>query len=193
MILDVIKQFNWVDVFIVITFIRTVYIAVKRGLPVEVFKLIGTVTALFLAIHYYTAFSDWSSERIRLDKVPLEFADFLCFLILAGLGYLFVLIFRSIFCRFIKMEAVPQLNKWGGLVIGLLRGYFLVSFLVFMLFISSIGYFSASVKKSYSGKNFFYAAVGTYNWLWDSIISRFSPDGDSNKTIPEIQERLEEK
>ena len=54
MIVEIIKQFNWVDIFVIILSVRVLYIAVKNGLPVELFKLLGTIAAIYLSLHYYT-------------------------------------------------------------------------------------------------------------------------------------------
>ena len=79
--LKVMKQFNWVDIFSLILIFRICYIASKRGMSVEFFKLLGTIFSIYLALHYYTLISDWIQELVRElvpQRVPLDFFDFLC-------------------------------------------------------------------------------------------------------------------
>jgi uncharacterized membrane protein required for colicin V production len=193
MLLDILKQFNWVDIVVIILLLRIGYIAFKNGLLIELFKLLGTTLAIYLALHYYTTFSDWINQRLPIlrEKVPFEFLDFLSFLALAILGYLIFVLLRSMFYRVInKIEAVPQLNHWGGLVLGLARGILFNSLIIFMLVISSIDYFKNNATDSYLDHRLFKIAPATYSWLWNSFMSKFMPNERFNKTILEIQEDL---
>ncbi len=52
MLLNIIKQLNWVDIFVLIVLLRTAYISRKAGLPREFFKLLGTVLAIYLSLHF---------------------------------------------------------------------------------------------------------------------------------------------
>ncbi len=194
MILNIIKQFNWVDIFVIILSFRILYIAIKSGLPVELFKLLGTIASIYLSLHYYTILSDWIAGLVPAtkDKMPLEFIDFLSFAILAIAAYLVFVLLRSIFYRFIKMEAVPRLNKWGGFILGLARAYLLVGLIIFMSVISSIAYFKNSVNKSYSGKYFFKVAPGVYGGIWNGFMSKFMNKEKFNKTIPEVEDDFEQ-
>ncbi|MBM3246612.1 MAG: CvpA family protein [Candidatus Omnitrophica bacterium] len=191
MLLDILKQFNWVDVLVIILLIRICYAAINNGFSAEVFKLLGTIVAIYLSLHYYTQLSDWlQAHGGKTEKLPLEFLDFLLFTLLVIVGYLIFVLLRSIFYRFIKMEAAPNLNKWGGLVLGIFRGYLLAGLVVFILVISSVTYLKTSVKNSYTGKPLFKVAVNTYSWLWNSITSKFMPGEKFNNTILEAREGL---
>ncbi len=189
--LEIARQFNWVDILVIILLLRIGYIAIKNGIAAEFFKLPGIISAIYLSLHYYTALSDWIKSYVfAKQKMPLRFLDFLVCLVLAIIGYLIFVLLRSIFCRFVKMEAVPTLSKWGGLVLGVARGFLLVSLVVFMLAISSISYLKNSVKNSYSGQQLFNVATGTYSWLFNAVASKFIPGEKFNKTIFEDQEDL---
>lgn len=190
MLLNIIKQFNWVDILAVVIFFRILYVAAKNGLPVEFFKLLGTISALYLGLHYYTAASDWLRQRLLgiNEKMPLEFLDFLSGIVLVMAGYLIFVLLRSVFYRFIKMEAVPGLSKWGGLVLGFLRAYLLLGLIIFMLVISSIAYFKKSVSGSYSGARLFRVAPEAYGWLWNNLASKFMSQEKFNPTVFEVQE-----
>ena len=189
MLLDILKQFNWLDVFIVILLIRICYIAFSSGFTIEFFKLVGTLAAIYLPMHYYTQLSDWAVRFLPLpkDNVPLEFIDFVCFLLLAVTGYCIFMAVRVVFYRFIQLKAVPNLNMWGGLILGAARGFLLAGLITFMLVISSISYLKKSAINSYSSKYLLNVAPGTYSFLWKGLFSKFMTSEEENKTVLEIQ------
>jgi uncharacterized membrane protein required for colicin V production len=177
MLLEMIKQFNWLDILIIIILFRIGYIATKIGIPVEFFKFLATIVALYLSLHYYTNLSDWLVQRVP---------NFLSFLFLAIVGYLILVPPRMVFSRFIKMEATPNLNKWGGLVLGIARGFLLVSLVTFTLVISGSGYLKKSVTNSYLARRVFNVAPKTYAWLWKAIVSKFMSGEKLNEAIPSL-------
>jgi membrane protein required for colicin V production len=184
-LLSTLKQFNWVDIFVVIIFIRICYVSLKSGFPVELFKFLGVVLAIYLSLHYYTSSADFIDARIK--KVPLEFSNLFSFAVLAILGNLIFVLLRSIFYRFIHMEAVPQLNKWGGFILGIARGILVISLLTFILVMSNIGYLKRSVANSYSGEYFLRVAPNIYSGLWNNLISKFMTKEKFNKAVLDIQ------
>ncbi|MBN2830754.1 MAG: CvpA family protein [Candidatus Omnitrophica bacterium] len=189
MIFNVLKNFNWLDICILIIIFRVLYIAIKNGFTAELFKFFGIICAIYLSMHYYTAITDFIRGKIPVEeKMPLEFLDFLIFLILALTGnFLFVLL-RNAVNNLIKIEAVSTLNKWGGLFLGALRSVLLASIIVFALTISSIPYFKQSVKRSYIGPRIISVGVDTYSWLWNSIFSRFLASERVNRIVLEVKE-----
>jgi len=188
MLVGVIKQFNWVDVLVIIIMIRICYVAVKSGLAVEIFKALGTICAIYLSLHYYTALSDFCKDRIAPGNVmPLEFLDFIFFVLLVIAGYLAFVVLRQVFSRFIKTDAVPQLMVLGGLILGICRAFLLASLIAFMLVISTISYFKASVEKSYLGGTVFKIAPKVYAGLWNGVFSKFMTQEKINRTVFDVQ------
>ncbi len=167
MLLEILNKLNWVDLVLIVIFLRVVWIGTRTGLPIELFKFLGTVSATYLALHYFTIFSDSLKHILPLTvkASPIELIDFVSFVILVITGYLIFTALRFLFYRFLKMEAVPLLSRWGGFILGIARGILLTSLIVFMLVISSISYFKNSCARSYSGKTLFNLAPQAYNWL----------------------------
>ncbi|PIP18921.1 MAG: hypothetical protein COT38_01550 [Candidatus Omnitrophica bacterium CG08_land_8_20_14_0_20_41_16] len=191
MLLNTLKQFNWLDIFILIMIFRICYIALKAGFPIEVFKFLGSLTAIYVSMHYYTMLSDFIKSRIPIEEnMPLEFIDFLVFLLLAISGYLLFVLLRSVFSHFIKIEAVSALNKWGGLILGLFRSILLVSLIFFTLAISSVSYLKDSVKRSYLGPRLFSIAPDTYAWAWNNLASKFINSEKQNNVVLEVKKEI---
>ncbi|MFA6350489.1 MAG: CvpA family protein [Candidatus Omnitrophota bacterium] len=191
MLIDILKQLNWLDIFVLILMIRVIYIATAKGFIAELFKLIGVLAAIYLSFHYYTFFADFIRSKLPVEeRMPLQFLDFLCFSILAVLGYSIFAILRSVLFNLIKMDAVPRLQKWGGFVLGIFRAWLLCGLIIYMLAISSVVYLHKSVVTSYFGNNLFYAPVNTYSFLWNNIMSKFLAGEQFNKTVDQVREGM---
>ena len=185
-LLDILKQFNWVDIFFVVLLIRICYVSVKNGFPAELFKLLGTLLAVYLSLHYYIDLSGYITSYTNAKNLSLEYLTVISFAALAILGYFVFALLGKIFSRFLKMEAAPKLNKWGGLILGMARSFLLMSLIIFIFLVSSNQYLMHSVNNSYSGKRLFKIAPAAYTWLWDSVMSKFRAQEKFNSAVLEV-------
>jgi uncharacterized membrane protein required for colicin V production len=192
MLLDIIKQFYWLDILLIIILFRIGYIAFKNGLTMEIFKFFGSIAAIYVPMHYYSVFSDWIIKKIPLigEKTPLQFLDFISFTCLAIISYVIFILMRIVFNRFIQMKAAQNLNRWGGLILGIARGFLLTGVITFMLAISCVSYLKQSVINSYSAKYLLKIAPATYSWLWNGFFSKIAPSEKFNETILEVQKDI---
>ncbi len=183
--MDAIKEFNWVDVLIIALLFRVLYVAVKKGFVVELFKLLGTLVALYLSLHYYIQLSDLLVNSPGVQNMPVEFVNFISFSFLAAIGYVLFMLLRQTVCHLLKVEALTQLDRWGGLLLGVGRGFLLVVLISYLLLISSIGYLGRSVYKSYFGSRFLKAAPAVYSFIWNGIMSKFMGSEKLNQAVQE--------
>ncbi|MFH0918358.1 MAG: CvpA family protein [Candidatus Omnitrophota bacterium] len=193
MIPEILSQFNFLDFIVLIIAFRICYIAARMGLSVEIFKLCGTIFSLFISLHYYTTLSDLIRQRFWPKATPLEFMDFVVFLLLVGVGYLSFVGLRSVLYRFVQLNAIPKVNQFAGLILGIGRGFLVIGLLSFALSISSVSYLSGSVKHSYLASQAITIAPQTYNWLWSSILSKFSAHEKFNSTVMEALDKFNRK
>ena len=190
-ILDFIKQCNWVDVFVVIVLMRTTYIAIKNGIFISFFKLLGTLFACYLSLHYYIRLADLLKKYIPNSAVvSLEAWDFFSVLILMLVGHLVFVVLRETFFRFIKAETVSFLNRWGAMILGVARGFIFVSLVIFLLSIPLVNYLTQSVKDSFSGKHVIKVSVGVYSYFWKNLVAKFMPTEKFNQVVTEVQEEI---
>lgn len=183
-----IEHFNWIDIGVIILLFRVCYIALKNGLIAEFFKTLGTIFAIYISFHYYTPLSALIRSRIASgQETVFPFMDFVIFVILGIAAYLVFVFFREAFSHFIKTEALPSVNKYGGLFLGIARAFLLIGLIMFTLVISSIDYLKNSVNNSSSGNRLLKIAPTAYTLLWDNVVSKFSGGDDFNKTILEVQ------
>jgi len=186
-LLEFLKQINWLDIFLVILLIRICYISTRNGLPDQLFWFLGTIGAIYISLHYYVGFADFIGKRFLLTEIPIEYRQTISFVLLALAGYVLFVLLQKIFSRFIKMEATPRLNKYGGIVLGVIRG-FLVSGLIFFIFLmSTVVYLQHSVHTSYAGRHLSRIAPATYSWLWNNLMSKFMPSEKFNSAVLKIK------
>jgi uncharacterized membrane protein required for colicin V production len=189
MLFESLRKINWLDIFVIILIFRICYIAFKSGFINELFKLSGTILAIYLSLHYYTSLSEAlvkNSVFIR-ENIPVEMSDFLVFLFFACSGYLLFVLLRLAVQKWIKVEATALLNKWGGFILGLGRSLLLAGLVIFALSVSSIGYFQRSVKLSFSGPDLRKIPVGTYSSLWNGFASKFMGNEKFNNNVTDTK------
>jgi len=190
-LIDILKQFNWLDIFLVVFFVRICYVSIKRGLTIEFFKFIGILLSVYLSFQYYTLLSNFLHNVAFLGAIPLGFLKFICFLALAFSGYFLLVALRRLFTLLIKIEDVPgEINRWAGLLLGLLRGVLTVSFILFVLFISSNDYLRGSVQGSLVAKPVFRIAPFVYRGICDSIMCKFFPGQGLNGDVLSIEAQM---
>ena len=187
MLTDFITHFNWVDILVLIIVFRIGCIAMRTGIMTEVFKFGGVISAIYISSHYYTVLSDFIKQRMPGELLPLEFLDFLSFIILLTLGYLIFVLLRSICRNFIKLDSPSIINRWMGLALGILRGYLISGIVIFAMVISSVTYFKNSSAHSYFGKQLFQVQPGVYTWLWNNIGSKLMKSEKFNPTVSEVK------
>lgn len=185
-ILDFLRQFNWIDIFILIVFIRISLIALKNGLPTELFKLTGTFAAFYLALHHYASLSRFFLVRIGVkDPVDARF-ELTAFILLGFLGYAAVYLLRLSLNRFVKTEVVATVSKWGGFSVGLLRSLLLASLLLCGMYVSQGKYFIKSVNHSLSGSFVAGVDISVYRWVWRNVMSKFMASEKFNSAVDEL-------
>lgn len=184
MILAYLKQINWVDIFVVILLIRTCYIAIKTGFPTEMFKLLGTACATYLAWHYYISIGGFLNSRLPLEgELWVSVLNMFAFFVLALIGYLIFAIIRVLFTMLIRMEAISLLNRWGAFILGVARWGLLASLLFSLVSISNISYLKISLLNSLSGPRLVKLAPRVYTFLWNNLMSRFTDKEAFNKAV----------
>jgi uncharacterized membrane protein required for colicin V production len=188
-LLNTLKQFNWVDIFVAVFLVRIGYIALKNGLPPELFKLLGALLSLYLGLHYYSRLANFLGKFIGQSRAAFLFrlADTASFVFLAVAAYTVFVLLRLVFCRFIRLEATPRLNRWGGFTLGMWRGSLLCGVVIFALVISPFNYLRASVRDAYLGRRFMNLTIGSYSLLWNSLLSRFACGEKFNEEVLLVQ------
>ncbi len=179
---------NWVDFLIIGIIIRMLYIGLRTGIGIEFFKLIGVWLATILTFQLYsTPLADALHEK--LPALPLDAADAFVFVSLLTIIILIVRMIRESFFLLVKIDAQNTLNKWGGLLLGCVRGMWIASLALIIMTISTIQYLETSAKSSLFGHRFINIAPRIYEVSHKIIISKLFPDKSINDQIFLVVER----
>ncbi len=185
-IIAFLSQFNWVDIFVCLVFVRLIFVSIKHGLLIETFKFLGTISGLYLALHYYVVLATYLNGHSGNKNAPGNFLEFFSYLVLFASGYLAFWLLRVLIFRFVSAEVTPLLSKWGALILSLLRSVLLVSVVLFALLIPQTVYFKDSIRYSLSGNRIVKIAPATYTWVWKSIVSKFNSGEKFNNVILDV-------
>jgi uncharacterized membrane protein required for colicin V production len=185
---QILSQFNWFDIFALIIICRISYVALKTGFTTEIFKLLGIIFATYLALHYFSTLSEFVHGRLGLKIISLVLLDLLAFIFLVLIGVVIFVFLRLTFLRFLKMEAVPHLQRWGGFVLGFIRSFFVIGLISFLFVAFNLTYLERGVRLSYSGGQFFALAPRCYKWIWNNLTSKFMTQEKYNPSISQIVE-----
>lgn len=174
---EVVKSINWVDILVAAIVIRIIYIGIKRGFVVELFKLIGVLSAVFVTLHYFSSFSQLLQDNAHL---PLGMANIVAYGTLWGVVVLVFKLVRDGVLVLLKIEAHSGFDKWGGMVLAAGRAVLLSSLTLLFLSAATVGYFTKNLEKSLMASRVIRVAPGIYEGLYDGVVSKFFPDEKLN-------------
>ncbi|MDP1853966.1 MAG: CvpA family protein [Candidatus Omnitrophota bacterium] len=179
-------QFNWIDVLLFMpVMFRGVYIGIKEGVVIELFKTLGLVLISYFTLHYYSPLGDFLANNTpALPEGCYIFSYiFISFLIWVG----FTLGRQSIL-TIVKVETAGLLKTWGGAILGFLRGILLSSIIFIFLLMWNGSYLTGSIRQSYFGNRLTCASPNVYKFVFENIIAKFSPDERLNRRLFKLVE-----
>jgi uncharacterized membrane protein required for colicin V production len=181
------KHLNWIDLAVVIIFARILFISLKNGIGAEIFKVLGALLASYLSLHYYRTVAGYFTARLALDQTAVATVEFIVFAVFACLGYAFFSLLRLLLKRFMNMEVVPAISKFGGICLGIIRASLLASLLLYSLMVTVNPYMRKSIKSSFSGMQVVYCAPSVYGFFWHAVMSKLAPHEKFNSAVFEIE------
>ncbi|MFA6321340.1 MAG: CvpA family protein [Candidatus Omnitrophota bacterium] len=151
--MEILTKINWVDIIILIIILRTSYVSLQDGLSHEILPLIGSVCMLVFSLHYYNKIAIFFYNNGL--ALPMAFLNLLGFVILAVCIGLLFKFFKVVVDKIIKVSWHPFIEKFGGLVAGIIRSAVLVSLILVMLMLIPLSYLQWSVRdRSLTGMYF---------------------------------------
>lgn len=178
---------NWVDFIIIGIIARMCYIGVKTGVGIELFKIFGLWLGTIIAYQAYTTpLSDFLNTK--LPALPLDAGDVFVFVAVITVITLALRIIRESFFLLVKIEAQDTLNKGAGFLLGILRGFWISSLVLYVMTISTVQYMETSAKSSLFGHKIIAFAPAIYKGSYNHLISKFFQKMELN---PEVDRALE--
>jgi len=189
--MDVLLRANWVDLLVVIIMLRMIYISFTDGLSHGIFPLFGSILKLVLALNFYGKLGFVLNSTVNAIPVSLcNLIGFLVIIIIVGIALKFL---RVMVDAIIKVTWHPVIEKFGGMLVGVLRGCIASSIILVLLALIPLSYLQWSIKdKSLCGV--FFLRVGPeiyrvipgagagYEKVVKDIISKKDVHAKSNKT-----------
>lgn len=174
--MQALKNFNWVDILLILLLLRSAWIGTRIGLTAELFKLTGTVISIVIGLHYYNQIAN---TLINYINIPVWFLHFIIFAII-------ILLIRAVFkygvvlfLRVLNIQFILQLERIGGALVGLGRGFLIGGLLLIALLFFPVEYLYHSIyEKSFLAPYLIRSTKRTYV----SIIGLI-PSQEPNKEI----------
>lgn len=142
--MDIFQRINWVDILVLIVMLRTGYVALQDGLSHEILPLFGSALMIVFSLHYYKSISQFVYDAGF--AIPIEVLYPVVFLIIAILIGLIFRLVKAVLDKLIKVTWHPLVEKFGGLVAGLVRGALSVSMILIFLTLLPLSYLQWSVR-----------------------------------------------
>jgi len=164
------RSINWVDVALLVLFVRTVFISVKTGFVAEVFKFLGLGAALFVGLHDYAFAAEFLAKKTSL---PLADLRFLVFTVLVCAVILVFKFARDGILLLFKVETNHQgFDQYGAGVLGAVRGWLLCSTVLFAVFLVPHPWVHRQAFSSWGHKVAARAAPDTYSFLYHQVVGK---------------------
>lgn len=159
--MEIISRINWVDVLVAIVMFRMSYVAFRDGLSHEIFPFFGAILVVVFSLHYYERIGSFISQN--LANIPVEISNFVSFLVLViGLS-LIVRLLRAVLDKIIKIEWHPAIEKFGGLVVGIMRAYIITGIILMAMALAPFSYLQWSIRdRSLTGRYILMAGPEIY-------------------------------
>jgi len=160
--------------------IRIIYIGFKNGCIVEFFKVLAVVFSIFIGLHYYSGISVFLQDKFNLSR---GFFDFLSIALLWGLTSLVFRLLRDGLMLIFRVEAQATLDKWGGLLLSIVRGALVCSLIFVMVGLSGSKYLQSNAQRSIIHPYVESFAPNLYRASFTGIISNFFPNEELNGEV----------
>jgi len=173
----ILAYLNWVDVLIGLIYLRALYIGLKKGLIVELFKTVGMVFTIFIALHYYVV----TAVKLNVNfAAPIKVGEILALLVFWLLIKIVFKFLREGFIIIFKAEPHPGVNKVGGAFLAFLRGSLISSFILFLFFVTGNNYLIQKANESYFGRPVQALSARIYGDIFDGFFNKLFPDEKKN-------------
>jgi uncharacterized membrane protein required for colicin V production len=175
------RSINWVDVGLAVVFIRVVFLIVKTGFIAETCRSLGTVIAVYVALHNYSGIAAWVTKKVSFSPHIIELFVFI------GLWAVVMVIMKFVrdgLLMLFKVETTHKgFDQYAAGILGVGRGLLVCSLIMFAVFLSGHMQASQMALRSLSYNIVGRAAIKTYAFLHHQIVERFVPKAKYNHAV----------
>ena len=123
---------NWVDIILLVLLVASLIVGSKKGLIRELMALLVLATAVIISVNYIDIIATKVYEQ--LGGSPLVTA-IISFVILLAFIYAVFKILAMLFYKFANMQKLGKKDQLGGALVGFVRGWIVISFMIFLVFL----------------------------------------------------------
>ena len=178
MLNNILANFNWFDVVLVIVIIRAVYIGALQGFVIDFFKLLGMFFATVLTLHYYSRLGEFLQKSISLS---IEWSEVIIFVLLWALIVLIFKFIREGWLLIIKAEAKGGVSQWGGGFIGVFRSFLICGMLFLLCGITGNKTLNTYAENCVGGRYLRDLSPKVYQTVYDGVLVKFFPEEKLNE------------
>ena len=178
---------NGIDLLMAIIIASIVYIRRNDGVVAELVKTFGVFCMVFITLHYYARFADFLRAQFFGQEIKTEFFAFCLLFVTILLGFVFISSGWSLILRIKSFEVV---DRWGNVVLSLVRGYYICSMIFLALILSGNDNLASKAKQSMSRVFLSSAAGEFYRATYTNIVKRFFPGEMINIEVFSLIEKM---
>jgi membrane protein required for colicin V production len=151
---------TWLDWVIVAVIGYHLVRGAWRGFIREIFYFVGAFASLLISISYYQLLGDYLSSALHLSR---SVSDFVAFLFLTVMVLLLSILVGYLLGKATQSITMFWANRWGGFILGGIKGCILVSILLVMMLLYPLPKTTIPrLKKSYLAPTFLSVAPKIY-------------------------------
>jgi uncharacterized membrane protein required for colicin V production len=121
---------NWVDYVLLALIVVAMVFGARRGVIREAMGLIAFVIGIIFATHYIDWLASGVARRMAISPVLVSFVGFVA---LIAFVYVVFRILSLVFYKLAKPEKLGKADHVGGALVGVLRGWVMLGFLMFLM------------------------------------------------------------
>lgn len=186
MFMQFVSHINWVDLVILALLVRIVYVSADSGFITEFFKSLGLILGLFVAFHYYVVLGNLANKF----QFPVKIVHAVTFAVLWLVVAILFEFFKRGVLNLFTVQAQSLIDKWGAVILGLLRFVVTASMLVYLLLIPGVQYLNNKVVGGSTPMVFLRVAPGMYTGICDHFVSRLFDGERINPAVHEIMNQV---
>ena len=173
---------NWIDLIVVTFFLATCYNGFGRGLWAELLKLIGVVGATAITSNFYAPVAEWFGPWVAWFGPRTGTFMVFCLVFLSLMLLVHLVIRRA--GDLLRWERLHWSIQGLGLILGGLRGLWLVGLMLVVFVSSGVQYLHESVRKeSVLGPQLEARARQSITW----VVTRVPGAREGSRLVPTMK------
>lgn len=143
---------NWVDIVLLALLVAAVIIGSKKGLIRELMALAVLAATVIVSINYIDIIA--AKIHAQLGGSPLITA-IISFVVLLAFAYAVFKLLGILFFKIAHLQQLGKKDQLGGALVGAIRGWVIISFLTFLVFLAPLpDKFYLDFESSFLGPTF---------------------------------------